>query len=300
MERSNSRCGWWAIGVTAILWCGIGERSWAGEDPSSAPVEKNTGDLPQPVSASNQAIDLQNLPEAIDELDSSVGLSVETDSPAPAHFLDRSPARGQILPPSSGDVGAGAKDKTPVRRHGKLDAAGRETVWYRGPVVSLAAVLVVILGVVVALRRMTGRNPIRKNSAISVLSRTPVGVKQELALVHVGRRMLLLGICGDRMTPLCNIDDPGEVAHIRGQLARATQGASEESFEHALAEETGRHRDVPIEAKNPSTQHADHARRAQHHLRTLVEKLQTRHPSVSPTDSAAAREVPTVQAKTER
>ena len=36
------------------------------------------------------------------------------------------------------------------------------------------------------------------------------------------------------------------------------------------------------------------------HLRNLVEKLQTRHRSISTTDSAAAREVPAVQAKTER
>ncbi|MCH7700887.1 MAG: FliO/MopB family protein [Planctomycetes bacterium] len=299
MARSNSRCWWWAIGVSAILLFGADGPSWAGEDPSSGRVE-DTGDLPQPVSASNQAIDLHNLPDVIDVLDSAVESSPETDGPPLVHFLDHSPARGQILPPSSGDVGEDAQDKTPIRRQGRLGAAGREMPWYRGPVASLAAVLVLIVGAAVALRRMSGRNPIRKNSVINVLSRTPVGVKQELALVHVGRRMLLLGICGDRMTPLCDIDDPAEVAHIRGQLARTGQGSSQESFERALAEETGRHRDVPMEEQKPSAQHAGHARRAQHHLRNLVEKLQTRHRSVSPTDSAAAREVPTAQAKTER
>lgn len=296
MERSISRCWKRAIIASAILLFGAAGRSWAGEDSSSAPVD-DAGNPPQPVSASNQAIDLLNSPEAIDLPDSPDASGTEADNPPAAHFLARSPTRGQTRPPSSGEA---AQDKTPVRRQGKLGVAGREMPWYRSPVASLAAVLVVILGAAVVLRRMTGRTPIGKSSAINVLSRTPVGVKQELALIHVGRRMLLLGISGDRMTPLCNIDDPAEVAYIRGQLARTGQGSSQESFEHALTEETGRHRAVPVEEKKPSAQHADHAHRAHHHLRNLVEKLQTRHRSISTPDSAAAREVPAVQAETER
>jgi len=287
------------MGVSAILLFGAGQPIWAGEDPSSARVDE-TGDLLQPVSASNQAIDLHDLPNAIDAVDSAAESSSEIDNPSPAQVLDRLPARGQLRPPSSGDVGGEASDKIPVRRQGKRGAAEREMPWYRGPLVSLVAVLVLILAAAVALRRMTGKNPIRKQSAISVLSRTPVGAKQELALVHVGRRMLLLGISGDRMTPLCNIDDPAEVAHIRGQLARTGQGSSQERFERALAEETGHHRDVPIEDEKPSVAHADHAHRAQHHLRNLVEKLHTRRRSMATPDSPAAREVPAAQAKTER
>lgn len=299
MERSSSRCWWWVIGVSAILLFGTDGRSWAGDDPWSARVD-GPGDLPQPASASNQAIDLHNLPDVIEVGSPADESSPETESPPPAQFLNRSPARGQSLPASSGNVGEDARDKTPVLRQAKLGAAERETPWYRGPVVSLAAVLLLILGAAVAIRRMTGKTSIRRDSAINVLCRTPIGVKQELALIHVGRRMLLLGISGDRMTPLCDIDDPAEVAHIRGQLARTGQGSSQESFERALAEETGRHRDVPIEEEKLSIQHADHAHGAQHHLRNLVEKLQTRRRSIATTDSAAAREVPTVQAKTER
>ncbi len=187
MERSISRCWWRAIIASAILLFGAAGRSRAGEDPSSSRVD-DAGNLPQPVSASNQAIDLLNSPEAIDVPDSP-GATGGLPTSVATHFLARSPTRGQTLPPTSGDAGEAVKDKTPVRRQGKLAAAGRKMPWYRSPVASLAAVLALILGAAVALRRMTGRKLIGKSSAISVLSRTPVGVKQELALIHVGRRM---------------------------------------------------------------------------------------------------------------
>ena len=72
--------------------------------------------------------------------------------------------------------------------------------------------------------RSTGKQ--RTSSAIQVVSRSALSPRQQLVLVQVGRRLVLVGSSGSEMNPLCQIDDPDEVAEVLGQVSRDKGGKS--------------------------------------------------------------------------
>jgi flagellar biogenesis protein FliO len=59
----------------------------------------------------------------------------------------------------------------------------------------------------------------RASSAVRVLSRNPIAHKQQVILVQVGRRILVLADNGSAMNPLSEITDPDEVAQLIGQIS---------------------------------------------------------------------------------
>jgi flagellar biogenesis protein FliO len=63
----------------------------------------------------------------------------------------------------------------------------------------------------------------RASSAVRVLSRNPIAHKQQVLLVQVGRRILVLGDNGTQMQPLSEITDPDEVAQLIGQATGASE-----------------------------------------------------------------------------
>jgi flagellar biogenesis protein FliO len=78
-----------------------------------------------------------------------------------------------------------------------------------------------VVGLIFALKWGAGKlNPgltTRSAGTMSVLSRLPMGPKQQLILVKVGRRAVLVGQAGGQMSSLCEITDADELAHLVGQ-----------------------------------------------------------------------------------
>jgi flagellar biogenesis protein FliO len=66
--------------------------------------------------------------------------------------------------------------------------------------------------------------------AIQVLSRSTLSPKQQLMLIQVGRRIVLVANCGAQMNPLCEITDPEEIAGLVGQLQRRPAESAAGSF----------------------------------------------------------------------
>jgi flagellar biogenesis protein FliO len=58
----------------------------------------------------------------------------------------------------------------------------------------------------------------RSSQVMKVLSRSVIAPKQQLLLIQVGRRLVLVGDCGQQMNALAEISDPDEVAGLLGQL----------------------------------------------------------------------------------
>lgn len=58
----------------------------------------------------------------------------------------------------------------------------------------------------------------RSSSAVRVLSRSVIAPKQQLLLVQVGRRVIVVGDSGAQLSPLAQIDEPDEVAGLLAQL----------------------------------------------------------------------------------
>lgn len=87
----------------------------------------------------------------------------------------------------------------------------------------LLAALGIVIGLIFVLRWLsrlffpaaTGRG---KSRAVEVLARSPLSPKQQVMLLRVGRRLLVVGDSGSQMNALCEITDSDEVAALVGQL----------------------------------------------------------------------------------
>ena len=85
--------------------------------------------------------------------------------------------------------------------------------------ISLAGVVVLIFAMRALGKKMIpGAVGSQSSRAVRVLVRSSVSARQQLLLVQVGRRLVLVGSGGAEMNPLCQIDDPDEVAEVLVQL----------------------------------------------------------------------------------
>ncbi len=83
--------------------------------------------------------------------------------------------------------------------------------------------LAIVLGLIFVLRwlsqRLFGKTVAgRASRAVQVLSRNVISPKQQLLVVQVGRRLVVVGDSGQQMNPLCEITDPDEITALVGQL----------------------------------------------------------------------------------
>jgi flagellar biogenesis protein FliO len=84
-----------------------------------------------------------------------------------------------------------------------------------------------VIGLIFALRWgakwfYPGVAPLKGTASVRVLSRTVIGPRQQVVLIKVGRRILAVGDSGARLSPLCEITDPDEVASLLGAARSAT------------------------------------------------------------------------------
>jgi flagellar biosynthetic protein FliO len=86
---------------------------------------------------------------------------------------------------------------------------------------SLAAVIGLILLLRWAVRRM-GAGRLGMNSRVmQVIARCPISHKQQIVILQVGRKLLVVGDSGQQLTALSEISDPDEVAAVLGQMGRS-------------------------------------------------------------------------------
>jgi len=87
----------------------------------------------------------------------------------------------------------------------------------------VAGALALVLGLIFALRHLFKRsiNPATlpgATTAVQVLTRSHLSPRQQLLLVRVGRRLLVVSDCNGQLNSLSEITDPDEVASLVGQL----------------------------------------------------------------------------------
>ena len=124
------------------------------------------------------------------------------------------------------------------------DAAGPPTPWYRSGLMSLVVVLAAIAGVVLLVRRLVPSMRRMTGDVVEILGRNHLSPKQSLALVRIGRRLLLVGVTPERLNTLCEINEPQEVADLLSRAARRPNNG--ENFDEALSgAEAGFDRSAP-------------------------------------------------------
>ncbi len=89
----------------------------------------------------------------------------------------------------------------------------------------VALSLVAVVGLILFLRwggakLFTGQGSPGSNGLMQVIARAPVAPRQQLMLVRVGRRLVVVANSAGQMTPLSEITDADEVAELLGQLKR--------------------------------------------------------------------------------
>ncbi len=150
----------------------------------------------------------------------------------------------------------------------------REVAWYQSGLGALSIVLALVGVATWAVRRWLPSAKIRDNDLLRVVSRTSLSPKQSLALVHLGRRFVVLGISSDNVNVLCEVTDPDEVA----DLVQRTEKARNErphGFDSALLDEAARF-DEPIEPVTKGQQpHAFEKHAGRDSLRALLHRLKT-------------------------
>jgi flagellar biogenesis protein FliO len=119
----------------------------------------------------------------------------------------------------------------------RSDAAGSAGTSVTNPldVPRLLLALGVVLGAIFLLRwigqRLVLKNGgLRGNKAIAVVSRSMLSHKQQVIMLRVGKRLIVVGDSGGQMNALCEISDPDEVAGIIGESGKESEGKSRKSF----------------------------------------------------------------------
>ena len=182
-----------------------------------------------------------------------------------------------IAPPTSGPY-----EQESIRRSGRASApttqgrgaaVTKSSAWELGKMpLALGAVLLLILGMRTLGKKMTvGAAGGGASKAVQVLHRSAVSPRQQLILVRVGRRLVLVGSSGAEMNPLCQIDDPDEIAEVLGQLRADKSSSTGKSFV-ALFGKAGKEYDAPP-SPGDSTEAASPSRGTGEDLTGLTERV---------------------------
>lgn len=131
----------------------------------------------------------------------------------------------------------------------------------------LLAVLVLIAGIVFILKKyMPARRLLAGSDVLQIVARTHVSPKQQLMLVKLGRKMVMIGVSPDRIQTLAVVDDPDQVAALMGEIAAGSPRSMSRAFVETMDDESEAYIELPV---NDPT----HATRGQ--LHGLLHKVRT-------------------------
>jgi flagellar biogenesis protein FliO len=99
----------------------------------------------------------------------------------------------------------------------------------------VVASLAVVLGLIFALKhfgkRMVGPRPgVGPAGVVQVLTRQPLGPRQQVVLLRVGRRVIVVADAAGKMSPLSEITDADEVAALVGQVQQDRPASATKAF----------------------------------------------------------------------
>ncbi len=146
--------------------------------------------------------------------------------------------------------------------------AGQTSVpWYRSPFAALLVVLGVIGAVAAGVKRWVPAARAVTSEQLRVVGRTAISSKQSAVLLHVGKRVVLLGVTPESVNTLSEITDESEVAQLVGRSKSddakaqgfdaatiASELPSPSGFDSALAREIEQYDDVQVTASHPEVE----------------------------------------------
>lgn len=156
-----------------------------------------------------------------------------------ALFSSALPLEAQSTRPAPGDSYSGiaittSKKGSPTTQSTATATSGGNSLDTTRVVIALGVVLVAII-VISRMWKKFGLPGAQKSSgSLQIVSRLNITPKQQVLLIRVGRRAVLVGNSGARMDRLCEISDTEEVAALLGQTASEREGSVTSSFDEVL------------------------------------------------------------------
>lgn len=148
----------------------------------------------------------------------------QTTRPLAGAYEDQPIRRTLSVPPTTRGASSSAASD---RSSGLLD--------FRRVALALAIVVALILGLRWLSKRLfPGLAAGRATGIVRVLSRSHLTPRQQVLLVQVGRRILVVADNGAQVQPLSEITDPDEVASLVGQAGAQSVSSSSRAFGSAL------------------------------------------------------------------
>ena len=127
--------------------------------------------------------------------------------------------------------------------------------------------LAVVLGLIFLLRwlgRIAFPASLGRGGAgrsVELLSRSPLSPKQQILLVRVGRRVLVVGDSGGQMSSLGEIRDPDEISELVGQVISDKRAVTPRAFGSMFGRFRRNFEESPESpSSTPEVQHADEER----------------------------------------
>ncbi len=180
---------------------------------------------------------------------------IQAQTTQPASVYDNQPlkrARSEVAAPAPGD--------------GSFD-------WSR-----LVLAMAVVFGLIVILRYVVGKmypgvRAAKGARVVRVLSRSPIAPKQQVMLLQVGKRVIVIGDSGGQLSSLSEISDPDEVAALVGQLENVETPVTASRFSSLFNKAQDDFEEKPA---NPSPEPAEASREieeAQSEISGLIDRM---------------------------
>ena len=260
----NVPVGHSAVSLTLIV---LGAASIVRGSNGAEPVTSSRGTV------SNQSVALEDRLNGTSPDASDGGVParrVEVDLPRPDDGRPETPARSGASP-AVGHRMPSARDRAGFGE----GSAGS----YRPGLGALAVVLALVALVFWAVRRWVPAARAADGGVLRVVGRANVTPKHHVSLVQLGHRFVMIGVSPDRLSRLCEVSDPEEVAELAARIA-ARSGPGDAPFDRQLFREAARYHEPPEEVTGELPPGAGRALKPQGSLTELLGKLrrlQTRH-----------------------
>jgi flagellar biogenesis protein FliO len=133
---------------------------------------------------------------------------------------------GQGLVPDNAD---------PKNEEAPLGSYSNTGSWVLNTVTALGVVIGLILIMRMVMNKLTGRSVIGGRSGIvEVLSRTSISPRNQVMLLRLGQRIIVVSEGPTGMRTLANVDDPDEVANLLSTVSSTRPGSITQNFNQLL------------------------------------------------------------------
>lgn len=169
-----------------------------------------------------------------------VAAAATQPAPAPGVKPVTRPSTQLTTPPVQSAIGQGAIRRDVVRPEpSRASTPDTQPTTPGFDLPKVAGALALVLGLIFALRWLLKRS---MNTAglpgatnvLQVLTRTPLAPRQQVLLLRVGRRLLVVADCNGQLNSLSELCDPDEVAALVGQLRDEKLTAASGAFGNLL------------------------------------------------------------------